>query len=218
MYDDIMAIDRIIEIDTAFDRIIAIYDAVDRIIEIDDAVCQIITIDVACSILEDLDELWADNPPNLDDEEETRAYFLAFWALGYAISSSRNSEQHLNMAYEAEQLHALAMLPLARKRIPFESGAKKGRLDKLAKLIVAALTKFPDATAKNLLQEIRRQEEIRREADNLNYRPVIQEIDEDGKIYWHDGRRERQTTFRTFQNRRTKYREKIALGEITVSD
>ncbi len=177
----------------------------------DTAFDRFITIDVACSILQDLDELWADNPPNLDDEEETRPYLLALYSLGF-VSSATGCKRHLNMAYEAERLHALAMLPLARKRIPFESAAKKGRLDRLGKLIVAALTKFPDARAKDLL------EEIRREADNPKYRPVIQEIDEDDVINWHDGRRERQTTFKTFQNRITKYREKIALAEIPVSD
>ena len=178
-----------------------------------------LAIDCALMIQEDLLELWAGERENVDDldDEELQAYFLASNVLGLATLSCRNSERLLDMAAEAEHIHALAMLPLARKRIPFENGPKKDRLDALGKLIVAALTKFPDAGVKDLLEEIRR-EEIRREADNSNYRPVIQEIDEDDVINWHDGRRERQTTFKTFQNRITKYREKIALAEIPVSD
>jgi len=162
-------------------------------------------------IQEDLLELWAGERENVDDldDEELQAYFLASNVLGLATLSCRNSERLLDMAAEAEHIHALAMLPLARKRIPFENGPKKERFDALGKLIVAALTKFPDAGVKDLLEEIKR---------GVGGRSVIQEIDEDNVIYWHDGRRERQTPFKTFQNRIAKYRKKIALAEIPVSD
>jgi len=93
------------------------------------------------------------------------------------------------------------LAPAARRGQPFLDGPKRPRRDALARLIDNALAQGPNFTAKELLTRMNEIDDGR----------VIQEIGDDLTIIWRAGPLdERETTFRSLQNRISDRRKKIA--------
>jgi hypothetical protein len=82
---------------------------------------------------------------------------------------------------------------------PFIEGPKAKRADALARLIRRAFEELePKATAKAILDYIQTQTD------------VVQEVDDDGTIYWRNRSSEKKTSFKAFSNRVAEQRKRFS--------
>lgn len=95
-----------------------------------------------------------------------------------------------------------------RKGRDFVLGPRRPRRDALARLIDTALERDPPAAAKVLLCAVR----------EIDGGATIQEVDEDGVIWWRAGGREHSTSFKAFMNRVAGHRKKNASRSIPLID
>lgn len=98
--------------------------------------------------------------------------------------------------------------PILKRGLQFQFGRRGKSLDALSRAILDAVVAEPNATALELLDRMARE------------RPkLVQEVDTvEGKIYWHDGGRDRKPlTIASFRNRVTNCRKQLK-GRFTVSD
>ena len=140
-------------------------------------------------------------PENVRDAAHATKNFAALAVL--ALSSGRVADGNAMQSFAVEawgEAKRLTLLPAAEYGQSFIDGPKKPRRDALARLIDDALAALPPrATAKQVLAK----------CEKIDGGNVIQEIDRDDPdnpaIRWRArGGREKDTSFKAFQNRLTK--------------